>query len=384
MKVVILCRILWTAGTQKIAIMEAKTFQNMGYDVELIFIREGVKNSYNELLKDLNYKILYTKNPSKLAPFYSYITGIFMPDRKGIGDVDYNLIKGFWKQIRNAKPDVLICHDQWAGLAGYYSMKHLNVRYVVYIHERIQEIYWVNGVIKNQLKKLANTLELKILRNAELVLAVTPKVAKTIKENRGVDAIPDLPGLEIAEISEPERKNFIVTISNWSTVKFPYMYLDFMKCFPYEKLFMLGHWVDNDFKLQFIERVKSMGLENQVIVIGDINEKEKNDYLSQAKCLLRFGNEEFGPGMGTMEAIEHLLPVIVNDGIGISDIIETNNLGCVIKNNNYSDAKSFLDNINNKDFYKNIQNNIIKVINNNSWENHVIKILKNLKTFEYS
>ena len=39
MKIIILVRIFWTAGAQKIAIKEARELQSMGHDVELIFLR---------------------------------------------------------------------------------------------------------------------------------------------------------------------------------------------------------------------------------------------------------------------------------------------------------------------------------------------------------
>jgi glycosyltransferase involved in cell wall biosynthesis len=39
--------------------------------------------------------------------------------------------------------------------------------------------------------------------------------------------------------------------------------------------------------------------------------------------VVRFGFDEFGPGMATLEAIGYGLPLIINNGIGMKDIIDS-------------------------------------------------------------
>jgi len=122
MKIIILVRILWTSGMQKIAIEETKTFMKMGYDVELVFLRIGKnKEDYSEILKDVNYRIMPEHNKSLTKYIWDYITGKFIPDRKGDSTVDFNFLHNYWKNLKDCKNCVLICHDQWAGLAGYYA-----------------------------------------------------------------------------------------------------------------------------------------------------------------------------------------------------------------------------------------------------------------------
>lgn len=58
MKIVILVRILWTAGAQKIAINEALELKRQGHDIDLIFLRRGKTwKAYEELLSKINYRI---------------------------------------------------------------------------------------------------------------------------------------------------------------------------------------------------------------------------------------------------------------------------------------------------------------------------------------
>jgi len=48
MKIIIIVRILWTAGAQKIAIKEAKTLTDMGHNVRLVFLRSTPSAKYLE------------------------------------------------------------------------------------------------------------------------------------------------------------------------------------------------------------------------------------------------------------------------------------------------------------------------------------------------
>ena len=124
MRIVILVRILWTAGAQKIAIQEAKELKRMGEDVTLVFLRRANRLSgYDDILEDVDYKILSDGKTSLFTTFYNYITRLFMPDRAGEGRIDLDLIRRFPKFAKELGANYVICHDQWAGLAGYYAWK---------------------------------------------------------------------------------------------------------------------------------------------------------------------------------------------------------------------------------------------------------------------
>ena len=84
MRIAIVVRILWSAGTQKFAILQAKALAKAGHSVEIIFLRKTTNgNVYDDLLKDMNYKILSERNGSLFVPIFDWITGIFMSNRKG-------------------------------------------------------------------------------------------------------------------------------------------------------------------------------------------------------------------------------------------------------------------------------------------------------------
>ena len=75
MKIVILVRILWSAGAPKKAIREAKELTQLGHQVELVFLRRSKQfNTYDDLLKDTKWKVITDYNNSILVPLYDYLT----------------------------------------------------------------------------------------------------------------------------------------------------------------------------------------------------------------------------------------------------------------------------------------------------------------------
>lgn len=124
MRIVILVRILWTGGAQKIAIKEAENLQKCGHNVRLVFLRETESGKFlHDSLNIVNWDI-YSRTGGK-NPLYSLITAHFSPDRKGEGTVDYDLITNFAKHFSRDDADYVLCLDQFAGIAGYKIKKGL-------------------------------------------------------------------------------------------------------------------------------------------------------------------------------------------------------------------------------------------------------------------
>lgn len=96
MKIVILVRILWSAGAQKIAINEAIELTKQGHSIELIFLRRGKTwKAYEEILSKVNYRVISEGKSSIFSGLYSFITGLFMPDRKGEGRIIMTYFESF-------------------------------------------------------------------------------------------------------------------------------------------------------------------------------------------------------------------------------------------------------------------------------------------------
>ena len=146
MKIAILVRILWSSGTTKYAIELAKALGNSGHNVEIVFLRKADNgNVYDDMLKDVKYKIMVDRNKSPLIPLYDFITGIFSSSRKGEGRADYNLIRKT-PFFLGQKFDLIICADELAGWGGYYNWKKYGTDYIVFLME-LTEMKYITGIM---------------------------------------------------------------------------------------------------------------------------------------------------------------------------------------------------------------------------------------------
>ena len=364
MKIVILLRVLWTAGAQKIAIREAKELELMGNQVEVIFLKGKILPEYDELLKGINYKILSETGDSIFSPIYQYVTNRFMPDRGSESRVDYNLIRKFPSYIKNQNIDYIICHDQLAGLAGYYSYKKFGIRYSVFIHEKISPND--NSI----LGKLWHNYEHKVLENAVKVFTITEKVAATVKKIQNINAITNYPGMDINKITGfKEKENVLIAVSMWDYGRKPELYLDIIKNIPEFILYFVGNFRIKELENKFKDEVQKRKLEKHVIMKQGIKESELIELYQKSKFVIRFGFGEYGLG-SAMEAIQNCDPIIINSDLGTAELVNKYSCGLVLDNINADDIKKFIDENNNDNSYIVLQENIVKLSNDYSWRKH--------------
>jgi glycosyltransferase involved in cell wall biosynthesis len=279
MRIAIVVRILWSAGTQKFAIEQAKYLAEAGHEVQIIFLRKAKSGDvYNDLLQGLKYKVLTDKNNSIFVPIYDLLTGIFMHDRKGEGRVDYNLISKFPRFAGN-NFDLIICQDQWAGLAGYYTWKRYGIPYYVIIHEMVNDLPLVRGV-KRILVKFALHYQKIILLKAEKIFSLTQKVAETVVSfysKYGLECIVNFPGLvNRGFVDYKEKTDTIALVSYWNEVKFPEMYIDVFERLKGYDFLMIGNWISESYREYFISKLKERGVLERVSFLSNLDEDKKN------------------------------------------------------------------------------------------------------------
>lgn len=369
MKIVILLRVLWTAGAQKIAIREAKELELMGNQVEVIFLKGKILPEYDELLKGINYKILSETGDSIFSPIYQYITNRFMPDRGSESRVDYNLIRKFPSYIKNQNIDYIICHDQLAGLAGYYSYKKFGIKYSVFIHERL------SPNTDSTLSRLWHNYEHRILENAVKVFTITEKVASTVEEIQNINAIPNYPGMDIQKITDfNEKENALIAVSMWDYGRKPESYLDIIENIPGFILYFVGNFRIKELENQFKNEIEKRKLEKKVIMRQGIKESELIELYQKSKFVIRFGFGEYGLG-SAMEAIQNCDPIIINSDLGTADLVNRYSCGIVLDNINSGSIQKFIDSNNNENSYRILQENIVKLSNDYSWRKHAKELI---------
>ncbi|BAB60036.1 hypothetical protein [Thermoplasma volcanium GSS1] len=374
MKIIILVRILWTAGAQKIAIAEAKQLTKMGYKVKLVFLRatESGRNLLNKL-EDIDYEIFSGEN-YKPKLIYSFITGLFMLDRRGEGTVDYNLINKFARSVKKGDADYIICHDQWAGLAGLKIKRKLGIPYSVMMHEHVNGKYNVPV-----LGKIATKMERDVLKNADKIFAVTEKIANNVTSIYGFKCEPDLVGMTLQKTKNfHERDNIILATSTWGKDRSPDTYLDIIEAIPDFKLYFIGRWnLKSEFE-DFKNNVYKRNLQEKVIINDNMPDEELDELYASSKFVIRFGGtKEYGLGTATVFAISHLTPVIIDSTLGISDIITKYGGGYIVDKNDINKISNFILENNNEINYEKLQNNLLNITREYTWERHC-RILMNV------
>ncbi len=379
-KIAILVRILWSAGTQKFAISQAKALQAIGHDVELIFLRRSSKvDVYEDLLKDVKVIVLSEKNKSPFVPIYDYITGIFMANRKGEGRVDYNLIRKFPSFAKDRGYDLIICQDQWAGLAGYYNWRKYGTDFIVIMHEIPNRYSWVRGW-KRVFAIMALNYQRRVLVNAKVVISLTMKVARSVEsfyQNDGLKCTDIFPGLEGKEFRRyGERESSVALLSYWNEVKFPDLYIPLFKAIGNYKFIMIGNWTSQSYKNDFLKKLRLEGVSDRVVLNEGVSENKKIDLLSKSKFFIRFGLGEFGTSYGTVEALECGTPVIANEELGISDYLKKYSNSLIVSDaSKIEEIRSFIESNDNPISYDNLQREITRMIKEYSWKRHSESLL---------
>ena len=105
-----------------------------------------------------------------------------------------------------------------------------------------------------------------------------------------------------------------------------------------------------------------------------IMESELIELYQKSKFVIRFGFGEYGLG-SAMEAFQNCDPIIINSDLGTAELVNRYSCGIVLNNINANSIKKFIDENNNKDSYKSLQDNIVKLSNDYSWRKHAERLL---------
>ncbi len=374
MKIVILVRILWTAGAQKAAIEEAKTFKDLGHDVKLVFLRKADSGDfYFPLLKGVDWDVMARNPRSIMTPFYDWLTGKFMPDRRGEGRLDYNLIRGFTKYIKFDRPDLIVCHDQWAGLAGYYAFRKLGINYVTILHESLGRYNLpILGTIANSYEKL-------VLKNSKRVFAINEKIADSAKKMYGLETIVNYHGMDAREkLKYEEKEDLILANTTWDSNRASDLYMEILEGLPEFKMQMVGRWRDANLKSLYKNKIIKHSLESRIEMRENLKEEEIRVLYLKSKFMIRFGYGENGNPHGIIDSLSHGIVPILNSELGISKIIKDFNAGIVVDNIDSELIITRINDINNKETYSKLQKNMNKLCSEYSWLKHCNIILEDI------
>ena len=365
MKICIIVRILWPGGVQRIALAEAEGLTKLGNSVDLIFIRGTKKYNYSA---DINYKVLYNNNINKriLGRIFRKITLYYSPQRGEDATIDMDLIYKTEHNLKN-RYDIIYYFDEFSAFFQKYNKKKYGNNTAVLIHE----VALLNG------SKLSKFVQKRAIENSDIVLTNTKENLDLLMKFGIKNAYEVYPGLVLHnDIPDfDSRENIAVSVTMWDFGRKPEILLQIAKKLKYGKIVIAGSWADNKYLEDFKKSVIVADLTDKLIITGGIEEIDLVNLYKKAKVSIRFGYDEKGPGMGSLESIAWGIPLIINNGIGIKEIVRNNLNGYIVEENDYEIIANLIDELfTRKDKWSEISKNNIILAKDLSWDNHCLKL----------
>lgn len=361
MKILIVCRVLWPGGVQRMIFRQAEGLKLLGNEVDLVFIRDTGRYKYPT---NLNFETFMTKNrSSKLVDYIlKRITSRYSPQRGEDAVVDIDYIRKFQKSITKSY-DLIYYSDEFAALFSEIVKKKNKAKLVVIIHEPIKK----NGPF------LWRQIEKKAIKNCDLVLTHSREAkmllssiynARIEEIYLGTDVINEIPGFD-------DRKNYAVSVTMWDYGRHPEKLIEIGRKLSVGKIILIGNWTDNNYLEAMKREIKEKSLDERVVITGQVTEDRLRLYYKEAKCSIRFGYNEKGPGMGALESISWGIPIIFNDGIGIKEVAADQKNGFLVDIEDTDlIAKKITHLFDDKKNWEDISKNNLDLATSLSWDEH--------------
>ncbi len=347
---------------QRIAFAEAKLLKERGHDVELIFIRKSKlwMGNYDEYQ---NVTILSQKGVENrfIGKFLDMLTLHYAPQRGVEGRVDADLILKF--EIHRSAYDVLIYFDQMTSLFSLIGKIRHDGKTIIYVHETSLKD-------KGVFNKLVDFVGINL---CDGIITQSQFNKKLLSRFRSKKLLMLYPGVDEVRVSHgfEERRNIALSVTLWDSGRHPEYFVDIARHFDFGRIILAGGWTDDSFRQLMTQRIKQEGIEDKLLITGPISEDVLNHLYQESKLFIRFGYNEAGPGMGSLEALSHGLPIIINSGIGIKEILK-NGFNCeVVDEKNSIDVAIVMSNLmEDKRAWEFMSNNNLKLSKELSWHRH--------------
>lgn len=236
-----------------------------------------------------------------------------------------------WKteHIIKNKYDVVYYFDEFSAFFARKSKKKYGTKIVVLIHE----VALIEGSL------LSKWVQRRALKSADLVLTNTKYNLDLLRKCGYNNAYKLYPGLTVNPNVVPfsQRDNLIISVTMWDYGRKPEVFLRIANKLNKGRILLCGNWADYEYMKSFEEKIKNLGLEEKIGITGQIEDKMLQSYYRKAKVAIRFGYNERGLGMGSLEAIAAGIPLIINNGIGAREIIEDGKSGFIVNEGRIED-----------------------------------------------
>jgi glycosyltransferase involved in cell wall biosynthesis len=382
MKVGVLIDELVSGGFQKVAIMEVKYLNELGYDAVLVVLHRIKNEGYQDLIKKNNIQVvrLSDRLPFYLRlnfrfPFFAFFSffHIFHPIF-------------IWRYIKRDNFDFFITHGTYTAFSSIAIKRKLKIPFASFIHDS------VTYIIENKYKKkcskgslnflifIAKKIDKKIIKNSDFVFAfpdMIMEMKKVFPEYHSYKAIFN--GCEILTEDKInfEKSNFAVSVTKWDQGKNFDFLLDLWNKLDVKiPLKVIGSFHPANLQEEMQKSINENKLDDIVELIGKVTEEELYEYYRNAKFMIHPCREAFG--MTILEASASGCPAIFTSNSGVADLYPESIKKFLPKENNLNEYKKTIGEFlqMEKGAYEGLVREYYLSSKNNSWTRHCEQIIK--------
>jgi len=306
------------------AVEEVKNFNRLGYDSELLVLKEKRKFSYSDFTEGIPIRWLSREYPwiYKLnfrIPFFSFFSL-------------FHLISPYIaaRIIKQKEYDFIICHETYNCFTALRLSWKLNLPYLLFMWDPIS--YILPRVYARRTLRFAFPFFIPLARFFDIKF--TASSLKTITCSKAhVSFLLELtgqsnkietvyPGCYPQERIKDKRKDYILALTKWDLGKNPVFLLEVLKKIKNKnsKLIIAGNWTQAYVYEEFVKKAKAYNLINRIEITGRADNEAKSKFFQEARVLIHPIFEAFG--MMCLEAASFGCPFIVPRGSGVTELFE--------------------------------------------------------------
>jgi len=321
MKIAVLMDRITPGASPKLMGREISVLQSLGHEVEGLSVMDlGLPTDayqFQEYLSGLPVRYIAEEHPwlrrfdFRIPPFsffaaFDVVAAYMMP-----------------RFLRQANQyDLIIAHTTISCWIAQGLQKRLGIPYVAYVWDPITQI--LNDIYRSKLPgplwKLAfaygRRLDRRIIDESLFGLAGSDTDANIIEHftDRRLDVL--YPGVDVPKSTPSKRGDYLLTIDRWDIGNNPTWLLEVLAGVSDTTLLKVaGFWWPASLQTKFRARVREMGLDERVQILGPVTERELDDLYFGARALI-FPHRE-AINLPVMEAAAHGCPSVVQKGFNL-------------------------------------------------------------------
>lgn len=325
-------------GVEKIALEEVMALRKLGEDAYLVVLRKNGldNNAFPELQKKIPIIFLDKRLSSILRISFKFPVFNFF----SLFHISYPLLIPF--VVKKNEFSYLIVHGTYTAFTAILIKWIKKVSFSVFIWDPIS--YIVRRVYSTRFSLFfyqliyyfAQVLDKFILKNTDYILSGGPahnNIFKKLNSDKKIIIIP--PGVHIINKLFNKKKDYILLVTAWKKGKSLEYVFEILKKIPTLKVKIVGKWLDQEYLIWFKNEITKRKVSQNIIVIGEVTEKELDKYYSEALALLQI-NDDRGFGMPALESASHGTTFIIPEGQGVCKLFKNYKDGFFVKEKNTS------------------------------------------------